>query len=330
MPKTIWDSTLYYKTPSLKKCEMFIKGNIEVKDIKEILNEFELRISTLFDFKFPNDIHMWKLFVIQTYLKPILSNFFYMSIDATKGGGKTTLLEIMSFISRHGFLGGDVSASALPRMVEELDLSLFLDEIDQRIGKGEEDSINILRKGQRRGNVYTRLNKNTFIPETFDVAGAHSYSHRTELEDAFVSRSIPTHTAETKDSMLPIINIFKESILMDLKDQLFFWSFKNLPSFAKLLQEVTTSLSSVVVSVVGCSSSFQETDILSLRKGLFDEITKNFSENELSLINSLKGRNAELGFLILHISRLLDLDLSPFIKIVMEDKKESEEYSSEY
>lgn len=326
LPEKLFDVQKFYETPSQERCQEFIEGSWRPRPLPQIVEDLLLRIQALFEFTNDRDPLLWVLFTLQSYLKPVLTNFFFAGVDATKGGGKTTLLEIMAYVSRHGYLGGDVSAASLPRLVEELDLALFLDELDQRLGKGEEDSVSILRKGQRRGNFYVRLNKHTLLPEQFDVAGTHAFSFRSELEDAFMSRSLPMHTAESKDKSLPVVNIFKRQVLQSIREELFFWAMLEVPRISIAVWDVEDRLRGLVEgcsSVEGCRSVIRHHI---LRQQLYEEVLSDFTEEERTIFGSLAGRNLELCYLLLNISRLTKLDLKDTIKAGMQEKQEEEAF----
>lgn len=315
----------YYYTPSSDRCRLFLEGGIIVRPINVILMDVRNTLLTLFDFAVPRDVELWLLFIVQSWLKPILDEFYFFGIDATKGGGKTTLLEIASLLCRHGYLGGDMSPASLPRLVEDFDLSLFLDEVDQRLGTGEDDTANILRKGQRRGNMYVRVNRNTGLVEQFDVAGTHAYSYRSEIEDAFASRSLTGHTAESKDNRLPIMNVYKKSILQHLQEELFFWYLSSCSELARSLQQVATRLSTGVVSSSECSRQFGSEDINAARTTIYNTIVQNFSAEELQVLQSFQGRNAELAFLLIKEAQLVQLPLTGIIGSALKEKQLTED-----
>lgn len=327
LPDKLYDVNSFYETPNIATCQAFISGTYKPRPLNQIVQELLLRIKSLFEFTNDRDAPLWVLFIIQSYLKPVLNNFFFAGVDATKGGGKTTLLEIMSYLSRHGYLGGDVSAASLPRMVEEFDLALFLDELDQRLGKtAEEDSVGVLRKGQRRGNYYVRLGKNDLALQQFDVAGTHAFSFRSELEDAFISRSLITHTAEAKDAMLPVINIFKKQVLQSIRDELFFWSVQEMHNFNVVVFDAEDRLRELVEGCSGVEGCSSISGHQALREMLYNLAMSDFSKEEKALFGTLMGRNIELCYLLLRVSRLAGLNFQEAIGVAMQEKQEDEAF----
>jgi hypothetical protein len=219
-------------------------------------------------------------------------------------------------LSRHGFLA-DVSPAAIPRLKEKFDLTLFIDEIDQL--KNAEDLTGMMRKGQRRGNKYVRLNKNTLEEEIYEAFGFYAYTFRSTVEDAFKQRSIIVRTAKAKDNRLSIINLNKKEILQPIFAKIFMWSINNFFTFG--------SKSSIVEEVVG---TFTLEDSEKLRSDLYNQLTKNFSAEEKALLTQLFGRNSEIGYLFLETSKFLGIDLLEEIKQTMVQKQDEEETPDDY
>lgn len=318
-----------YRTPSLILINKYLEGNYKSKSFKEIAELILNRLKTIYEFSSDADPYIITLFVGQSYLKPLIPSFFYLGIDGTKGSGKTTQLEIAMTIARHGLFAGDISASVIPRMIEDHDLSLGVDEIDQKIGReGDIELASILRKGQRKNNFYVRCRKNTLEPEYFDVAGAHAYSFRSEVEDAFAQRTINTHTSPSSDSKLPIINLYKENLLQPITDDLFFWSIENMIKMADL----SYFNKELNLCVEGCSDVKAVEGILTLRNQIYNQVTENLSKEELGLLQNLIGRNVELCYMAIEIAKILGWDKEFFehLKKVIEVKQSDEKVSYNY
>lgn len=316
--KTIYPASKFYNIPSLQKCQEYIKGKIKVRDYCEIEKDIQNVLKQMFDFSGEIDVKISSLAIGESWIKPLLNEFFFFGIDSTKGGGKTTLGEIIYFLMRHGFLGGDISSASIPRLIDELDLNIFVDEIDQN-RKGDDDTMGILRKGQRRNNPYVRCEGRDNHPVIYDIAGCHGFSFRSQVEDAFMDRALRTHTTKSANYMLPVINSSKREILKPLADELFFWFIEN-------------------ISVVGCSKErgvvvkSRPTTLFSKnlfnREEIYNLLTNNLSKDELDFLQKVFGRDNELTFLCLKTAKLLGFDMLKDIKQIMK-KKKSDESSSE-
>ena len=224
--KNIYESKLFYNTPSIDLVQRYIEGKYKPRVYTEINKEIVNNLKILFDFKSEVDVQTSSLCIGQSWIKPKLNQFFFYGIDSTLGGGKTTLGEIVYFLMRHGFLGGNISSASIPRLTDELDLNIFIDEIDQNIK--DDDVMAILRKGQRRGNPYVRCEGRDNRPVAYDLAGIHGFSFRSELEDAFMNRALRIHSVKSFDYMLPVINSAKKEVLKPLADELFIWYLDNI------------------------------------------------------------------------------------------------------
>lgn len=309
-----------YQTPSLKKIKDFINGAIKPREFKEIIVHVEKTLSLMYDFKFKTDLTVLKLFIGQTYLVPILNSLFFVGVDATKGGGKTTLLELVILLSRHGFLGGDISPSAIPRTINQLQITIGVDELDQAIGdRTQEDISSIIRKCQRRNNSYVRCVGKDHTPTKFDLFSPVMFTYRGEIEDALQTRSLSVHTARSNDNTLPVLNLDKEDILKPLKDELFFWSIQNLVNINKSNETIKPKFDTNDIE-----------DKLKSRQEYYDRLTYHFDKKALELLQKITGRNTELAFICLQVASLLDIDIKNDLTQVMTNKEESEEISENY
>lgn len=312
-----------YPKPSIKECNEFLKGNIEIRSFKELYGEIKRGLQVLYDFKFKYDTTLTALAIASSWVLPLLKAIFFLGIDATKGGGKTTLLEILKCLIRHGFMAGDVSYSAIPRLKDEFDMNILVDEIDQLNENQKTDIEGLMRKGQRRGNPYTRLNKNTLKAEVFESFGFYSYTFRQDVEDAFKSRSILVHSAVSGDNKLPIINYMKEELLSSLSNDLFFWYFENILKVGNLVTVVTK-----LPQLRGLDTD--KKNIEDFRIEVYESILSNFSKEEKEVFEGLVGRNIEIGYIILTICKLLGLDLQKEIKEVLDLKQRNEDIPDQY
>lgn len=310
--RSIYNARLFYNIPSYETINAYLEGKYIPRPYNEIIKDVKHIIKQLFEFS-SLDIETSAVFIGQTTLKPILDNFFYYAIDSTLGSGKTTLGEIVYFISPHGFLGGNISSASIPRLVEELNLNIFVDEIDQNFK--DDDVLAVLRKGQRRGNPYVRCEGRDNRPVAYDLAGCHGCSFRGELEDAFINRALRVHTSKSLDYKLPVINSAKKDILKPIADELFIWSLDNL-----------------IKLVVTCSKEGRVATKTSTmtRESIFENLTNELKEDEKEFLKEVFGRDNELTFMVLKTSKLLGVDTLEHLKEIMKQKKLNEVSSENF
>lgn len=309
----IYDARLFYNVPSLYQCEQFVNGKTKIRSYQDIQIDIKKSLKEMFDFTNQIDIETSNITIAQSWIKPLLNNFFFYGIDSTFGGGKTTLGEIVYFLMRHGFVGGNISTAALVRLADELDLNVFVDEIDQN--QTDDDMMAMLRKGQRRNNPYVRCEGRDNHPVAYDIAGCHGFSYRSEIEDAFMSRSLRVHTSKSMDSRLPVINTYKQEVLKSLADELFFWFISNILVVGCSGKE-------------GCSRTFNTYNIS--RDSIFNVLVRNLSADEVEYLKKVFGRDTELTYLCLETCSSLGINMLQEIKSIMTNKKADAESSESF
>lgn len=308
-----------HRVPSLHVCRAYAAKRYTPRPFADIAADVVQRLRQLFDFVTPSDAFASLLYLGQTCVSVVLNSFFYVGVDATKGSGKTTLLEILAMLGWHGFLAADISAAGVPRVVDRFAANVLVDELDQRLGRNADgDVVAVLRKGQRRGNKYVRCQPPDYMPVAFDVAGAHGYSFRSEVEDACTDRTLLIHAAQTKDFRLPVLNVFKDRILAPLADELFLWTVHNSLG---VWQDYQKRLGAVAgcSDVATCSNKGMRG--LSERDELYRGFTQHLLQQEKELLRRLTGRNAELGFVALDVAALLNLDLFGILEPLLEERQ---------
>lgn len=268
--------------------------------------------------KFTTDHPITAIFIMQTYVIPFLNSVFFMSIDATKGGGKTTLLEICTLLVRHGYMP-DVTAASLPRLIEEWNLSIILDELDEYADSERAQLKKQMRQGQRKGVPYTRVNRHTGDVETYDTFAAYMYAFRSQVEDALAQRSVALHGGTSKDSKLPILNAEKELHLRPIQQDIALWGFDFLSRLSPKDELVT-----VLPMLLEVERDYKE-----IRNKLYKDALKDFSPDEKEVLERLIGRNTELAYNMIKLTKLLYIDLHKIIGQVMVNKQDNEKYNDQ-
>jgi len=178
-------------------------------------------VHCFYDFRNKRDCDIVVMYCLQTWFSDVLNSYFYLEVKSQTGGGKTTLLEIITLLSRMGLLANDVSFSVIPRTIEYYGCALSIDEIDKLPLTSKEEIFKILRTGQRRGQKYIRSKPRTLEPEAFDCYGPKAFSYRGDIADDLKNRSFSINTAISKNLDKPAINKYKEIILNKIQPYLF-------------------------------------------------------------------------------------------------------------
>lgn len=305
-----------YFVPEQKILEEYIKGNRKALSHKKLLEMLQNVLKTMFEFMDESDVFLASLFILQSYLDKKLNAIFLASIDAKFGAGKTTILELICKSMLHGFSAGDISKASIPRLIDQEAIRIGIDELDQIPEQQREEMEQMLRRGQRRDNPYIRFNKNTGDSEVFDTFGQAIYTLRTNTEDALASRSISIHTKVCNDKRLSILNLYKDTILEPLCNELWLWYLDNIGKFGGRSYQVVE---------VGGLFNKDHLEIDSLRGDLYIKLTNFLSKKELSIFETLAGRNIEIAYLMLQIGNLLGEDFVEHIKKHLVQKQEDQD-----
>lgn len=146
------------------------------------------------------------LWVVHTYCIAAADFTPYLWVfSATKGCGKTTLLELLAKLARRCVMASNASGAAL-YLVGQLDVTLVLDELDSFLhGDRAEDIRNILNAGFKRGGRVLRgaVRDNQLVPTWYDVFFPKVLGGiGKRLPDTTISRSIPIQLPKaTRDEL---------------------------------------------------------------------------------------------------------------------------------
>lgn len=350
-----------YPNPiSIEDAEEWInqKDNIKIEelfiDIKKVLND-------CYDFSNEKDVEVATLFILQSWFSDILNGVFYVDIRSQTGGGKTILLELMQGLSRYGVLANDMSFAVIPRIIDKYKCTLFFDEIDMINPNTKEDVFKILRTGYRKGQKYIRSKPRTFEPESFDCYGAKAFNYRSDVVDDLKNRSISINTSKSKDKVLPILSLHKETFLKPVVTKIFFFYMNSLKRLIKIDNELKKSIENVMkedlvnkvnkvnrllvnnnydiygstptrISFLYQMSRFSLTSLTSLVNQeilLTKNNEKEVFDNFFNLFENISGRNIEILSLIIYLCSYIGLEIFQNFKSIMEEKAEFEEYDEE-
>ncbi|WP_409029400.1 hypothetical protein [Gracilimonas sediminicola] len=97
------------------------------------------------------------LWVLGTYSYQLFQEFPYLHLIGIKGSGKTTLIEIICECSFNGILESQTSKANLIKKIHEIGGTVCLDEFEKNSIGTEDQYIQMLKSGYRRGGNYSRM-----------------------------------------------------------------------------------------------------------------------------------------------------------------------------
>lgn len=170
------------------------------------------------------------LWILMTWLIPASHILPIAWINAPeKRCGKSTLLALMSRMSRRSLSTSNISASALFRSIESYKPTLFVDEIDTFINDSE-GLRGVLNAGHSRDSPYIiRCVGDDNEPVPFNVYGAKAISGIGKIPDTLIDRSISlTLRRKMKDEVKKRVRDLPVNITNKIQSQLARWSGDNL------------------------------------------------------------------------------------------------------
>jgi len=169
----------------------FVAGNLTVQadrlldDIRSYLRKYVV----LTDREIYTVLASW---VMGTYVYRVFRAFPYIHVQAEKGSGKTTLMDILHPICFNGQSSSDQSSAVIFRDVHSSASTLFLDEVEYLKKKDSgtfSDVIGILNSGYKAGGRVRRLGPKRDIEE-FSTYSPKMFAGIEDITDTLDQRSI--------------------------------------------------------------------------------------------------------------------------------------------
>ena len=305
-----------FKLPDKKLIKLWLSNRVASPTSTELYDEMYKLFDTFIELHPKSLFSLMILFVFQSWLVEKLKTVFFLSIMGEFGGGKTCVLEILTMLSKHGYMTPNPSTSFVGRTIESQRLTLTVDEIDCLKGTEDSDLIQLIRTSYRKGAQFSRINLSTMEPDSFRTFGVKAFTAHTDLEQALQTRTMPVITTEALDNLVPVISYVKDEYCDILFNKLFLWymdSGVGIEDFEKSIKDLATKYSEGV--------NYD-------RKTIYDNIITPLNAGQHSQLSKLSGRNAELGLVIANLLRMLELtddNLPEHINEAFKIKKELEE-----
>ncbi|MFT5451300.1 MAG: hypothetical protein ACI9N9_000784 [Enterobacterales bacterium] len=170
------------------------------------------------------------LWILMTWFIPASHVLPIAWINAPeKRCGKSTLLTLMSRLSKKSLSTSNITGSALFRSIESYKPTLFIDEIDTFINDNE-GIRGVLNAGHSRDNPYImRCVGDDNEPISFNVYGAKAISGIGKIPDTLIDRSIPlTLRRKMKNESKKRVRDLPIDVTNKIQSQLARWSNDNM------------------------------------------------------------------------------------------------------
>jgi hypothetical protein len=301
--------------PNDEDVRKWVQNEKQSQPIEKLWKLNSIYLRTFLDFPQQYEFSIALLFIVSTWLVELLAVVFYLCIQGEFGGGKTVTGEVVVSVCRHGYLAGDLSPAFVARAIQDQKIALMIDEFDSFAGTRDSVLSSILRQGYRRGVKYSRVNPNTFEIESFEIFGSKLIVAHGSIEAALQTRTPPIHVRETQNIQYPIVNINKESFSRNVYTENFLWYIDNILNIRDKQMRTLEGLAGRVdaVDIVDvCRADMlakaDETLAEELRQKLYVAKKDFLTENQLSQLSQLSGRNVELAYICFALSNITNVN----------------------
>ncbi|MHA2017039.1 MAG: hypothetical protein ACTSXY_02065 [Promethearchaeota archaeon] len=296
---------IIWEVPQRDKIVDWTLDKFKAPNIIDLYKDTKFYVNIFFDT--PTKAYHTLLFIsaLQSWFAPYMPARFFVEILGCFAGGKTTILDILLPICRHGHEMNSHSLSFLGRGMELCKATFLCDEFDKFVEK-ENDLLALARSSQKVGH-YSRANKMGGI-ESYETRGSFYYTVHGEMDPAMSSRAIPIYTTKTDVKGMGKINLIKTSIGQEMLSKWFFWYMENA---IEALNKMSLDKFDFTTLKKQMSDGDKSKDILVARKLLLGTIKKSVIDKELE---KLVGREEELGTIISLLLNIMDLDQHPDIR----------------
>ena len=148
-------------------------------------------------------ITLLSLWVLSTYFYPLFHTVGYLYIGGVAGSGKTTTGEVIASLSFNGMLSGNLTVSAMFRLLDSLGCTLVADENEQLSG-GEKQDLSCLLSGIHKNSVVFRSERDSignFHPQGYCIFSPKVLINIGGLiSKALIRRSIPVGLLPTNSN----------------------------------------------------------------------------------------------------------------------------------
>ncbi len=172
------------------------KGIRPCGELKELLSDLRTLIKEFVEIS-DRDFLLVQSFILAVWFPDLFDSVPYLWLVGPPGSAKTTLLRLLSCVCRRALLVGDIRAAALYQLVDSLDPTLFIDELEVCGSRADSDILRLLRTGSTRGIPVVR-NGRIYSTYGFKVICSRQLPDDTALSSRAIALSILPSLKELK------------------------------------------------------------------------------------------------------------------------------------
>jgi hypothetical protein len=163
------------------------------------------------------------LWIMGTYAHPLFGVYPYLTIEGSKGSGKSRLLDVLAALCFNGFLSPSVTPAVLCRIVAGARATVCFDEVEH-LHHNTEDTATIralINAGYKRGGQVPRVSREGGV-DLFDAFAPKAFAGISGLNDVTADRAIRIVMTRATDSRKCKLAIDpKGSEMADVRDSLY-------------------------------------------------------------------------------------------------------------
>jgi len=311
---------LIFNLPTREVVQEWVDGKKIPLTSKELYQKIKTHFKVFLDLSEECYYDLSTLSVFQSWFRDLLKSCWFVSIEGAFAAGKTTIGEALVELSRHGYPVGNFSEAFVGRIYHKLKVTPFFDEFDSLAGSEDSRIYEIVRIAQRRGMKYSRTKSKGEEFVSYEVFGPTYLSVHGEIERALLTRNMIIITEESQDENIPISNFARKISAQKLYDELFIWYMDNIIKYniVDIVDIVDT-----VYEILNSTGNDGISTPKQIRKHISNKFLLTLYDSQLSLLKQLRGRSAEICFVICQLVNQLGLqDLNINLKKLFEIREE--------
>lgn len=168
-------------------------------------------------------------YALSSWVRENLTFLPHLMLRGHTTGGKTRLLNTLARVSYRAIVSASATPASMYRLVDAYNVSYFVSEYHGLDYDTQLELDNVIRAGQKRGEVVTRAEstQNGHEPRVFDPFSHVAVATQFEPDDDIINRCIQVKSSTSKRDMPPVLD---EGRAESIRDRLIYARYRLLDS----------------------------------------------------------------------------------------------------